>query len=88
MNLDNYTDYQLALKTIKGDFGNGQDRKNALGDRYKSVQAIVDAIMLGKYDGVYTLDEISRSFDTLKPTDDDFEELKKLFTESLKGGQK
>ena len=78
MNLDNYTDYQLALKTIKGDFGNGQDRKNALCDRYKSVQAIVDAIMLGKFDGVYTLDEISRSFDALKPSDDDFDELKKI----------
>ncbi len=40
--LSKYTDEQLADKVIKGEFGNGSDRKKALGDRYSAVQKIVD----------------------------------------------
>lgn len=32
----------LATRTIRGDFGNGQDRINALGSNYDSVMAIVN----------------------------------------------
>ena len=87
MDLNKYTDYQLALKTIKGDFGNGEDRRKALGNRYRSVQAIVDAIMMGKYDGGYSINDISKAFDELKPSNEDFEELKNLFIKNLKGGR-
>lgn len=40
--LSKYTDEQLADKVIKGEFGNGSDRKNALGSRYNAVQKIVE----------------------------------------------
>ena len=39
---DNYTDEQLADMVWHGYFGNGQERKNKLGDRYESVQKIVN----------------------------------------------
>lgn len=39
---DNYTDEQLAVMVWDGYFGNGQERKNKLGDRYESVQKIVN----------------------------------------------
>lgn len=40
--LDVFTDVQLADKVIRGEFGNGEDRKKALGDRYNAVQKIVN----------------------------------------------
>lgn len=40
--LDEFTDVQLADKVIKGEFGNGEERKKALGDRYDAVQKIVN----------------------------------------------
>ena len=46
--LSKYTDEQLAEKVIKGEFGDGSDRKNALGDRYAAVQKIVDQKLSGK----------------------------------------
>ena len=36
------SDLMLALKSVRGDFGNGQDRVNALGDRYDGVQDIIN----------------------------------------------
>lgn len=41
--LSRYTDEQLADMVMRGDFGNGEARKKALGSRYNAVQAIVDA---------------------------------------------
>lgn len=46
--LSKYTDEQLADKVIKGDFGNGSDRKKALGSRYAAVQKIVDQKLSSK----------------------------------------
>lgn len=40
--LDSYTDEELAEKVMNGDYGSGDARKKALGDRYDKVQAIVD----------------------------------------------
>lgn len=40
--LDKYTDEELAKMVWQGVFGNGQDRKNALGDRYNAVQNLVN----------------------------------------------
>jgi hypothetical protein len=37
------TDEALADRVIRGEFGNGDQRKNALGSRYNAVQAIVNA---------------------------------------------
>lgn len=41
--LSKYTDEQLADMVLQGKFGNGEDRKKALGSRYSAVQAIIDA---------------------------------------------
>ena len=41
--LDQFSDSQLADKVIAGEFGTGDDRKNALGNRYNSVQNIVNS---------------------------------------------
>ena len=40
--LDDFTNGELADKVIAGEFGAGDERKNALGARYEAVQAIVN----------------------------------------------
>ena len=40
--LDDFTDEELAEKVINGEFGNGEDRRNALGTRYGAVQKLVN----------------------------------------------
>lgn len=37
----------LALRVIRGDYGNGQERKDKLGDAYQSIQNRVNEILLG-----------------------------------------
>lgn len=66
--LSQYTDVQLAQMVIKGKFGNGEDRKKALGSRYAAVQAIVTQLMSS---GVYytvrggdTVSKIAKKFNT------------------------
>lgn len=49
----------LANRVIKGEFGNGQDRKNALGDKYNEVQARVNEILYGKKPSK-SVDELAR----------------------------
>lgn len=46
--LAKYTDEQLADMVLQGKFGNGEDRKKALGDRYDAVQKIVNEKVYGK----------------------------------------
>lgn len=43
-NLNDKTDEQLAKEVLEGIYGNGDNRKNALGDRYAAVQAIVNSL--------------------------------------------
>lgn len=40
------TTEELAREVIEGKYGNGEDRKNALGDRYAEVQARVNEILV------------------------------------------
>lgn len=40
--------YDLAARVIGGEFGNGEDRKQALGDNYEKVQKIVNYLLSGK----------------------------------------
>lgn len=42
INLNKYTNKELALMVIEGKFGNGDERKRRLGNRYNSVQKIVN----------------------------------------------
>ena len=46
VNYDDMTIHDLALKTIRGDFGCGDERKNLLGDKYELVQKEVNKILL------------------------------------------
>ena len=43
--LDQYSDEELAERVIEGLYGNGNERKKALGNRYDAVQKIVDEMM-------------------------------------------
>ena len=47
VNLSGYTDWQLASKVVNGEFGNGDDRRNALGSRYDAVQNDVNLLLNG-----------------------------------------
>ena len=52
---------ELAARVIAGDFGNGDARRAALGDRYEEVQAEVNRILLGgSSDGSYDVDAMAR----------------------------
>lgn len=72
--LDKYSDEELAMKVLKGEFGNGTARKKALGDRYAAVQKIVDQKLKGSVpvtDPVYhkvvkgdTLSALSKKYGT------------------------
>lgn len=43
--LNQYTDLELAQMVMRGEFGNGTQRREALGDRYVAVQTLVNQIM-------------------------------------------
>ena len=52
---------ELAARVIAGDFGNGDARRAALGDRYDEVQAEVNRILLGgSSGGSYDVDAMAR----------------------------
>lgn len=60
--LDNYSDEELATKVINGEFGNGNERKQKLGNRYQNVQNIVNNRLSNKSNEIiYTV----KSGDTL-----------------------
>ena len=59
---------ELAREVIEGKYGNGEDRKRALGDRYSEVQARVNEILAPKvtylsnpsYNGVSVVDALNK----------------------------
>lgn len=59
--LDNYSDEELATKVINGEFGNGNERKQKLGNRYQNVQNIVNRLSNKSNEIIYTV----KSGDTL-----------------------
>lgn len=44
--LSKYTDLELAQRVLKGEYGNGQIRKDKLGKRYTAVQKIVNNLII------------------------------------------
>ncbi len=52
---------QLALDTIRGKYGNGKERKIALGDNYSAVQKRIDEILRDRQNKNRDLDENPRS---------------------------
>lgn len=51
---------ELAREVIDGKYGNGQDRKNALGSRYAEVQAEVNRILSGNKSNKKSNEEIAK----------------------------
>lgn len=47
INISKYNDLELALMVMLGYFGNGADRRAALGSRYDKVQALVEELVAG-----------------------------------------
>lgn len=47
INISKYNDLELALMVMLGYFGNGADRRAALGSRYDGVQDLVEDIVNG-----------------------------------------
>ena len=43
MGISKYTDAELVYLTLQGMFGNGDQRKAALGNRYSAVQALINS---------------------------------------------
>lgn len=63
--LDNYSDEELATKVINGEFGNGNERKQKLGNRYQNVQNIVNNRLSNKSNKSNEIIYIVKSGDTL-----------------------
>lgn len=69
--LDNYSDEELATKVINGEFGNGNERKQKLGNRYQNVQNIVNNRLSNKSNEIIyivksgdTLSSIAKRYNT------------------------
>lgn len=56
--LDNKTNEELAKEVIEGKYGNGEERKNKLGNRYSEVQALVNEMLAPNVD---TLDLVKKT---------------------------
>lgn len=48
INISKYNDLELALMVMLGYFGNGADRRAALGSRYNAVQGLVEKLVNGE----------------------------------------
>lgn len=69
--LDDFSDAELAEKVMRGEFGNGEDRKKALGKRYEAVQKLVEQKVKTSNQKVYhkvvrgdTLSKIAQKYGT------------------------
>lgn len=88
--IKDYTDLELALLVMQGQFGNGQERRDALGIYYPAVQAIVEDLAVGVVPAVHyeygkmTDDEIKKALEKIRPTNADFDEMVNDFIKALK----
>ena len=83
-----YSDLELALLVMLGQFGNGQERKNKLGVYYDSVQNVVEYLAVGicpKPDPRGLTDEqIRKALEKIRPTNEDFNAMVDEFIDALK----
>lgn len=86
--LSDYSDLELALLVMSGQFGNGQARKNVLGARYDAVQNIVEYLAVGVvpdvHGGSMSPDAIRAALEKIRPTDADFNAMVNEFIDALK----
>ena len=68
-----YNDLELALMVLLGYFGNGTVRAQKLGDRYSTVQSLVQKIIdsqtIPSGSGYYTKDSIRKAVQTVLTKD-------------------
>lgn len=86
--LSEYTDLELALLVMSGQFGNGQVRRNALGSRYDTVQNIVEYLAVGivpevHYEKGLSPADIGKALEKIRPTNADFDAMVNDFIEAL-----
>lgn len=86
--LSEYTDLELALLVMSGQFGNGQARRNVLGARYDAVQSIVEYLAVGivpevKNRGSMSPADIRAALEKIRPTNADFDAMVNDFIEAL-----
>lgn len=77
-NLESYTDLELALLVMLGQFGNGSARRSALGSRYSAVQGIVNQMITGyvpKGKGSIDSAKLKTVIKELRPTESDMNEI-------------
>ena len=83
-----YSDLELALLVMLGQFGNGQERRNNLGIYYDSVQSVVEYLAVGicpKPDPRGLSDEqIRKALEKIRPTNKDFDAMVDDFIDALK----
>lgn len=86
INVDKYSDLDLALMCCAGYLGNGTERRVKLGSRYLPVQLLVNQITRGTMplpSGQITKDAVKNVLTSMKPTASEYdsfieEVLKKL----------
>lgn len=86
--LSEYTDLELALLVMSGQFGNGQVRRNALGSRYDAVQGVVEYLAVGivpevKNRGGMSPADIRAALEKIRPSNADFDAMVNDFIEAL-----
>lgn len=76
--IENYSNLELALMCLLGYFGTGVDRLRALGNRYTKVQPLVNQLVTGKVPTSTTVDKermlacLKEALVKNKPTEKDY----------------
>lgn len=76
INIDKYSDLDLALMCCAGYLGNGTERRKRLGPRYLAVQLLVNQITRGTMPepkGSITKDQIRSVLAAMKPTASEYD---------------
>lgn len=76
ININKYSDLELALMVLLNYFGTGAKRKEALGDRFTKVQSLVNQIVNGYMPDSYYTEydkKITSALIALKPSDKDYD---------------
>ena len=83
IDVNRYSDLDLAFMVLLGYFGTGSTRKKKLGSRYKDVQALVNQISGGVIpDGSGNTEKIRKALEEAMPSQ---AEMKEFIDEIMKG---
>ena len=86
--IDTYTDLELALMVLLDYLGRGDTRKKKLGDRYKSVQNLVNYILANQEvpegTGYMTIEALNDALLEMEPSHNDYLEYVSDIIENVK----